>query len=93
MAVLSWASAVAGAALPQDLMEPAGLPGRLITRADDRTMLTDLDTGRSFVPGERSTDRTIYNTIALFCTIVLSVFLGMSAGTAAHSLTTADSLT
>ena len=70
---------VAGAAIPPMLMEVAGLSAQLRARAkDDRTMITDPDTGRSFVPGETSTDRTIYNAVALFCAIALAVFLGKS---------------
>ncbi|KAH6633121.1 hypothetical protein C7974DRAFT_412144 [Boeremia exigua] len=59
------------------LMEAAGLPASLHGRADSgRTIITDPDTGRSFVAGETSTDRTVYNAVAMFCMIVLSVFLG-----------------
>lgn len=43
---------------------------------DERTVITDQRTGKSFVPGETSTNRTIYNAVALFCVIVLSVLLG-----------------
>lgn len=56
----------------------AGLSARLAARDNDRTIITDPDTGRSFVPGETSTDRTIYNALALCCAIVLAVFLGKS---------------
>ena len=72
-----WTLVIADAALPQTLMEVADLPARLHTRAsDDRTIITDADTGRTFVPGETSTDRTIYNAVALFCAIALAIFLG-----------------
>lgn len=53
-------------------MKSANLAGR----NDDRTIITNPETGRTFVPGETSTDRTIYNAVALFCTIVLAVLLG-----------------
>jgi hypothetical protein len=72
-----WTPVVVGAALPQTLMKVTDLPARLHTRAsDDRTIITDADTGRTFVPGETSTDRTIYNAVALFCAIALAIFLG-----------------
>ncbi|KAJ8118767.1 hypothetical protein OPT61_g303 [Boeremia exigua] len=71
MAYLPWMPVVAGTAIPRMLAETTSLSAR-----DDRTIITDPDTGRSFVPGERSTDRTIYNAVALFCTVVLAVFLG-----------------
>ncbi len=68
---------VAGAAVPRILLDSTVLSEQLHARAqDDRTLITDPDTGHSFVPGERSTDRTVYNLVALFCTIVLAVFLG-----------------
>lgn len=77
MTYLSWTPVVAGAAVPSILMEAAGLPTSLHGRADSgRTIITDPDTGRSFVAGETSTDRTVYNAVAMFCMIVLSVFLG-----------------
>jgi hypothetical protein len=50
---------------------------RLHARDESRTIVTDPETGRSFVPGETATDRTIYNVVGLFCAVVLSVFLGM----------------
>lgn len=78
MTILSWICVASGAVLPHTLFGAADLSGRLHTRADDRTILTDPDTGRTFVPGESSTDRTVYNSVALFCTITLAVFLGMS---------------
>ena len=82
MIYLCWTPVVAGAAVSQTLMEVAGLPTRLHARAsDDRTIITDPDTGRTFVPGETNTDRTIYNAVAMFCTIVLAVFLGKSPAT------------
>ncbi|KAF9700565.1 hypothetical protein EKO04_001637 [Ascochyta lentis] len=63
-------------------MELAGLSARLNARAsDDRMLITDPDTGRTFVAGETSTDRTIYNLVALFCAIVLAIFLGFRAKT------------
>lgn len=65
----------ANGALEMRLMREARLPELLWTRSD-RMVLTDPRTGHSFVPGETSTDRTIYNAVALFCIIVLSVFLG-----------------
>lgn len=81
MNYLLWTPLVAGAAVPRILMESADLPARLYARStSDRTILTDPDTGRTFVPGETSTDRTIYNAVALFCTIVLAVFLGKLPG-------------
>ena len=43
---------------------------------DERTVITDERTGMRFVPGETSANRTIYNAVALFCVIVLSVLLG-----------------
>lgn len=49
---------------------------RLHARDEGRTILTDSETGRSFVPGETATARTIYNVVGLFCAVVLSVFLG-----------------
>lgn len=69
---MCWPALVAGAALPWTAMMSANLAGR----NDDRTLITNPETGRTFVPGETSTDRTIYNAVALFCTIVLVVFLG-----------------
>jgi hypothetical protein len=69
---ICWLPLVIGAALPWTATESA----ILAVRNDDRTIITNPDTGRTFVPGETSTDRTIYNTVALFCTIVLAVFLG-----------------
>lgn len=58
-------------------MEVAGLSARLSGRTDgDRTIITDPDTGHTFVPGETNTDRTIYNAVAMFCLIALAVFLG-----------------
>lgn len=82
MTYLCWASVVAGAALPRITTEVAGLSARLHTRAqDDRTTITDADTGRTFVPGETSTDRTIYNAVALFCAIALAIFLGKPSTT------------
>ncbi|KAF3044391.1 hypothetical protein E8E12_010091 [Didymella heteroderae] len=69
---LYWLPLVAGAALPRMTEESASLA----VRNDDRTIIANPDTGRTFVPGETSTDRTIYNAVALFCAIVLAVFLG-----------------
>lgn len=58
-------------------MEVAGLSARLHAReSDDRTIITDPDTGRNFVPGETSTERTIYNAVAMFCVITLAILLG-----------------
>lgn len=48
----------------------------VVEARDERTVITDGRTGKSFVPGETSTNRTIYNAVALFCVIVLSVLLG-----------------
>lgn len=79
MTYLCWMPLVAGAALPRMAMGMAGLSARLAARDNDRTIITDPDTGHSFVPGETSTDRTIYNAVALFCAIVLAVFLGKSS--------------
>lgn len=77
MTYLAWTPFVAGATIPRTLMDAAGLPARQYARANsDRTLITDPDTGRTLVPGETSTDRTTYNAIALFCTIVLAVLLG-----------------
>jgi hypothetical protein len=45
-------------------------------RDESRTIITDPETGRTFVPGETATDRTIYNVVGLSCAVVLSVFLG-----------------
>lgn len=79
MTYLCWTPVVTGAAFPRTVMEVAGLSARLRVRAsDDRTLITDPDTGHTFVPGETSTDRTIYNAVALFCAIGLSIFLGKS---------------
>lgn len=65
-----------GSALPWRRLQTADQPTPLQTRSDDRTLITDPKTGYSFVPGETSTNRTIYNAVALFCMIVLAVFLG-----------------
>jgi hypothetical protein len=78
MTMIFWTHATSGAVLPHTLSETAGLPAQLPARADSRTILTDPDTGSSFVPGESSTNRTVYNSVALFCTIVLATFLGVS---------------
>jgi hypothetical protein len=45
-------------------------------RDESRTIITDPETGRTFVPGETATDRTVYNVVGLSCAVVLSVFLG-----------------
>lgn len=77
MTYLSCVPIVAGAAVSRTLLDAADLATRLYARTDgDRTLITDPDTGRTFVPGERSTDRTVYNVVALFCTIVLATLLG-----------------
>lgn len=72
---MCWLPLVAGVALRRSAVESA----TLAVRNDDRTVITNPDTGRTLVPGETSTDRTIYNTVALFCTIVLAVFLGKAS--------------
>jgi hypothetical protein len=76
--MIFWIHVTSGAVLPHTLSGTADLPAQLPARADSRTILTDPDTGRSFVPGESSTNRTVYNSVALFCTIVLATFLGKS---------------
>lgn len=76
--MIFWIHVTSGAVLPHTLSGTADLPARLPARADSRTILTDPDTGRSFVPGESSTNRTVYNSVALFCTIVLAILLGKS---------------
>jgi hypothetical protein len=53
-----------------------GAAGLLHARDESRTILTDPETGRTFVAGETATDRTIYNVVGLSCAVVLSVFLG-----------------
>jgi hypothetical protein len=72
---MCWLPLIAGAALPGTATGSA----ILAARNDDRAIITNPNTGRTFVPGETSTDRTIYNTVALFCTIVLAVFLGKTS--------------
>lgn len=79
MTYLYWMPFAAGAALPKRVVELTELSVKLTARDNDRNIITDPDTGRSFVPGETSTDRTIYNAVALFCVIVLAVFLGESS--------------
>ena len=76
--MIFWSHVTSGAALPHILSGTADLPARLLARGDSRTILTDPDTGISFVPGETSTNRTVYNSVALFCTIVLATLLGGS---------------
>lgn len=67
-----------------------GQPAGMHARDESRTIITDPETGRSFVPGETSTDRTIYNTVNLFCAVVLSVLLGMYHLASLSSLTTSS---
>jgi len=73
-----WMPAISAAALPVAGRGVLGRHNQIHARDDSRTILTDADTGRAFVPGETSTDRTIYNLVALFCAMLLSVYLGMS---------------
>jgi hypothetical protein len=49
----------------------------LQSRDDSRTIIVNPDTGRMFVPGETSTNRTIYSVVGFSCAVLLSLFLGM----------------
>ncbi|KAF2125334.1 hypothetical protein P153DRAFT_389497 [Dothidotthia symphoricarpi CBS 119687] len=64
------------------LSQPAGLH----VRDESRIIITDPDTGRSFVAGGTSTDRTIFNTVSLFCAILLGVLFGQRVKTLKNNI-------
>ncbi|KAF2451764.1 hypothetical protein P171DRAFT_438439 [Karstenula rhodostoma CBS 690.94] len=60
---------------------------------DERVVMTDPDTGRTFMPGETTRARTVYTGVALFCAVVLALLLGLRAKSLARNIKKRNNLT